>query len=69
VKEYGHLLRDDPAYAEKAARVSALTRDLSEVLAREDLSSLKPAKPRASPSTRRAACNMARNCAASSKAS
>jgi glycolate oxidase iron-sulfur subunit len=32
VKEYGHLLRDDPAYAERAARVSALTRDLSELL-------------------------------------
>jgi glycolate oxidase iron-sulfur subunit len=32
VKEYGHLLRDDPAYAAKAARVSALTRDLSELL-------------------------------------
>jgi glycolate oxidase iron-sulfur subunit len=32
VKEYGHLLAHDPAYAEKAARISALTRDLSEVL-------------------------------------
>lgn len=32
VKEYGHLLRDDAAYAAKAARVAALTRDLSEVL-------------------------------------
>ena len=32
VKEYGHLLLDDPAYADKAARVSALTRDLSELL-------------------------------------
>ena len=32
VKEYGHLLRDDPAYAAKAARVSELTRDLSELL-------------------------------------
>ena len=32
VKEYGHILRDDPAYAEKAQRVSALTRDLSELL-------------------------------------
>jgi glycolate oxidase iron-sulfur subunit len=32
VKEYGHLLRDDPAYAERAARISALTRDLSELL-------------------------------------
>ncbi|OSZ71615.1 glycolate oxidase subunit GlcF [Hydrogenophaga sp. IBVHS1] len=32
VKEYGHILADDPAYAERAARVSALTRDLSELL-------------------------------------
>ncbi|MEO8856272.1 MAG: glycolate oxidase subunit GlcF [Burkholderiaceae bacterium] len=32
VKEYGHLLRDDPAYAERARRVSALTRDISELL-------------------------------------
>jgi glycolate oxidase iron-sulfur subunit len=46
VKEYGHHLRDDPAYAEKAAKVSALTRDLSEVLAREDLSPLKSGAPR-----------------------
>jgi len=35
VKEYGHYLRHDPAYAEKAARVSALTKDLSEVLLQE----------------------------------
>jgi glycolate oxidase iron-sulfur subunit len=32
VKEYGHMLRNDPVYAAKAARVSALTRDLSEIL-------------------------------------
>jgi glycolate oxidase iron-sulfur subunit len=32
VKEYGHLLRHDPLYADKAARTSALTRDLSELL-------------------------------------
>ncbi|MFZ6649064.1 glycolate oxidase subunit GlcF [Undibacterium sp. TJN25] len=32
VKEYGHLLAHDAAYAEKAARISALTQDLSEVL-------------------------------------
>ena len=32
VKEYGHILRDDPQYADKAARVSALTVDLSELL-------------------------------------
>ncbi len=32
VKEYGHLLAHDAAYAEKAKRISALTRDLSEIL-------------------------------------
>ena len=32
VKEYGYSLKDDAAYAEKAARISALTRDLSELL-------------------------------------
>jgi glycolate oxidase iron-sulfur subunit len=32
VKEYGHVLKDDPAYAEKARRISALTQDLSELL-------------------------------------
>jgi glycolate oxidase iron-sulfur subunit len=46
VKEYGHHLRGDPAYAEKAARVSALTRDLAEVLRAEDLSALQPATSR-----------------------
>ena len=46
VKEYGHHLRHDPAYAAKAARVAELTRDLSEVLRDEDLSILRPAQPR-----------------------
>ena len=32
VKAYGHILVDDPAYAAKAARISALTKDLSELL-------------------------------------
>jgi glycolate oxidase iron-sulfur subunit len=32
VKEYGHLLAHDPAYAAKAEQISAMTRDLSEVL-------------------------------------
>ncbi|WP_079433914.1 glycolate oxidase subunit GlcF [Zoogloea sp. LCSB751] len=40
VKEYGFLLRDDPAYRDKAARVSALAKDLVEVLAREPLEKL-----------------------------
>ncbi|WP_322058617.1 glycolate oxidase subunit GlcF [Paraburkholderia sp. J63] len=32
VKEYAHLLRNDPAYADKARRIAELTRDLSEIL-------------------------------------
>jgi glycolate oxidase iron-sulfur subunit len=32
IKEYGHALAHDPAYAERAARVSGLARDLSELL-------------------------------------
>jgi glycolate oxidase iron-sulfur subunit len=35
VKDYGWLLRDDPAYAEKAARVAAATKDISEILVAE----------------------------------
>lgn len=44
VSEYGYLLRDDPAYAEKAKRVSELCKDLSQVLLGEDLSPLGLAK-------------------------
>ena len=40
IKDYGHLLGSDPAYAEKAARVSALARDLVEVLRDEPLGTL-----------------------------
>jgi glycolate oxidase iron-sulfur subunit len=32
VKEYGHLLEHDPRYAEKAAKISAMTRDICEVV-------------------------------------
>src|SRR5579859_2809258 len=32
VKEYGHHLAQDPEYAEKAARVSALSKDISEII-------------------------------------
>jgi glycolate oxidase iron-sulfur subunit len=41
VKEYGDLLRSDPVYAEKAATVSTLARDIGEVVAAEDLPSLQ----------------------------
>ena len=39
VKEYGHLLSQDPQYAAKAARISALTKDLCEVLDGKKISS------------------------------
>ena len=42
IKDYGHMLRLDPAYAEKAARVSALAKDITEYLASLDLPSHMP---------------------------
>ncbi|ANJ73505.1 glycolate oxidase subunit GlcF [Ralstonia insidiosa] len=47
VKDYGHLLRDDPVYAKRAARVSAMTRDLCEVLPAFSDALLQKAKPEA----------------------
>ena len=40
VKDYGHALKDDADYADKAARISALTRDLGEILSRENIDTL-----------------------------
>ena len=37
MKDYGFMFRDEPAYAEKAARVSALTRDITEYVLALDL--------------------------------
>ena len=42
VKDYGFMLRTDPAWAEPAAKVSSLTKDLSEVLS--DLGLAAPAR-------------------------
>jgi len=41
IKQYGELLQHDPLYAEKAARISSLAKDVAEILADEDLSSIK----------------------------
>jgi glycolate oxidase iron-sulfur subunit len=41
VKEYGHLLRHDPVYARKAARISELTKDISEIIEAESPSLLR----------------------------
>ncbi len=46
IREYGHLLRNDPDYADKAARVSEMARDLTEVLDAEDLSRLDASEPK-----------------------
>ncbi|MGH7124542.1 MAG: glycolate oxidase subunit GlcF, partial [Stellaceae bacterium] len=46
VKDYGFLLRGDPAYAAKAARVSTLARDVSEVMEQIGLSGALAAGPR-----------------------
>ena len=47
VKEYGELLAHEPQYANKAARISELARDVSEVLSVEDLGALgKPGQGR-----------------------
>ncbi len=40
IKDYGSLLRDDPEYADKAKRISAMAKDLSEVMLDENLASL-----------------------------
>lgn len=45
LKDYGFLLRTDPAYAEKAARIAALARDFSEVMSELGLQPPGPVPP------------------------
>ena len=42
IKDYGFILRDDEAYAEKAARISSLAKDITEYLAGLDLPAAAP---------------------------
>jgi glycolate oxidase iron-sulfur subunit len=42
IKDYGFMLRDDPAYAEKAARISMLAKDVTEYLDKLDLPFANP---------------------------
>src|SRR6185369_5470149 len=44
VKDYGFMLRNDPAYAAKAARVSALAKDVSEFLPSLDLAVVRKSR-------------------------
>ncbi len=46
IKEYGYLLRNDPDYAEKAARISAHAKDIAEILRDEDLSAFALPSPK-----------------------
>lgn len=56
VKDYGFMLRLDPAYAAKAARVSALAKDISEYMAALGLKS--PVVPRPIRVAYHSACSM-----------
>jgi len=37
IKDYGHMLRLDPEYADKAAKVSAIAKDITEFLAEQEM--------------------------------
>jgi glycolate oxidase iron-sulfur subunit len=56
VKDYGYMLRLDPAYADKAARVSAITRDVSEYM--EGIGLHAPAAPSRLRVAYHSACSM-----------
>ena len=60
VSDYGHLLRDDPAYANKARRVSALAKDIGEIVAAEKhrLADLLPAGGHGQPIAFHAPCSL-----------
>ncbi len=45
LRDYGHLLRQDPVYAARAARVAALARDIAQVVAPEAEALVKQLRP------------------------
>jgi glycolate oxidase iron-sulfur subunit len=55
IKDYGFMLREDPAYAEKAARVSALAKDFSEIAATLDV---RPTRETGQAVTYHSACSL-----------
>ncbi len=56
VKDYGHMLREDAEYAEKAARISALTKDVTELL--HELGLNQPVRSTGQAIAYHAACSM-----------
>lgn len=55
IKDYGFMLREDPAYAEKAARISKLAKDFSEIAIRLGI---KPVRETGQAVTYHSACSM-----------
>jgi glycolate oxidase iron-sulfur subunit len=59
VKDYGFMLREDPVYSEKAARIAALARDVTEVIATLGLGRSTAAMSKARPRVAyHSACSM-----------
>jgi glycolate oxidase iron-sulfur subunit len=56
IKDYGFLLREDPAYAEKAALISALAKDITEFLVQIELP--PPSNPQGLHVAYHAACSL-----------
>ncbi|WP_366656091.1 glycolate oxidase subunit GlcF [Fodinicurvata sp. EGI_FJ10296] len=56
VKDYGFMLREDPDYRDKAERISALARDVTEVMA--DIGLNAPVAPRGQRVAYHSACSM-----------
>jgi glycolate oxidase iron-sulfur subunit len=56
IKDYGYLLRNDPAYAVKAARISILAKDITEFLGDRDMP--EPANPQGFIVAYHSACSM-----------
>ena len=59
VKDYGHLLARDPGYAERAAKISALAKDVTEFLASTTSARRSAGRRSASPITPPARCSTA----------
>jgi len=56
VKDYGHIFRDDPVWAEPARRIAGLARDITEFMA--ELSLAPPAEPKGLTVAYQSACSL-----------
>jgi len=56
IKDYGHMFRDDPNYADKAARVSAIAKDITEFLSEIEIEPI--AEPQGIAVAYHSACSM-----------